>query len=246
MYMKPDGADTGIKIMGILNLTPDSFHEPSRYNMGMLESAADIVDIGACSTRPGSVPVSEKEEWNRLEPVLRSLPEAHVPISIDTFRSGIVLRAYDIIGPFIVNDVSGAADPRMLPTVRELGLGYVAMHNGPAPDVSVVVEYFRNFSRSLDGIEWILDPGFGFGKTKEENWNLLRHMDELCVFGRTVLAGVSRKRMTDGTAALTRQAHFEALAHGAGILRVHDVEDARRTVKEFYSTRYTSSPSDEK
>lgn len=234
--MNETGRSRDIKIMGIINLTPDSFHAPSRYNMSILDSGADIVDIGACSTRPGSTPASAAEEWARLEPVLRSLPASHPPLSIDTFRAEIVEMAFQSIGPFIVNDVSGAADPEMLPLVRSLGLGYVATHHTGASGIGSLVDYFRDFSKKLEGLDWILDPGFGFGKTNEENWAILRHLEELEVFGRKILVGVSRKRMTGGTAAMTRAAHLEALAHGADILRVHDVEDARETVREYYST----------
>ena len=226
-----------IKIMGIINATPDSFYAPSRYNMRILDSGADIIDIGACSTRPGSTPVGEEEEWARLKPILRSLPTSHPALSIDTFRPEIVRRAFETVGPFIVNDVSGAADSTMLPLVRQLGLRYIAMHSSGAADVRGVISWFDTFSRRLEGLNWILDPGFGFGKTIEENWELLRQLDRFSIFGREVLVGVSRKRMTGGSAVLTRKAHLEAISRGAGILRVHDVEDARKTIEEYYSSR---------
>ena len=224
--------------MGILNATPDSFYEPSRHNMSILdEDGVDIVDIGACSTRPGSIPVSEEEEWRRLEPVIRKVlsRDVHPDISVDTFRSGIVSRVYDLAGPFIVNDVtSGAGDPCMLPLVRKLGLKYVAVHNtgkivgsedpeSEEPVLKRVISFFKDFERRADGIEWILDPGFGFGKTYEENWELLEHLDALHCFNRPVLVGVSRKKMTKGTKEETIRAHKIAIERGASILRVHEL-----------------------
>lgn len=235
------------KIMGILNLTPDSFFEPSRYNMSILDSGADIIDIGAFSTRPGHSEISLEEEWMRLEPVLKFIAgnRPELCISIDTFRSEIVRRAYDTLGRFIVNDVyAGDADPQMLQTVSRLGLDYVAMHHGAAPAVSSVIDFFNGFSLKASelGINWILDPGFGFGKSIEENWNLLRSIRLLKTFGREILVGVSMKRMTGHSAEKTQEANMIALEEGADILRVHDVEAARKTIEQYYSSTYTSSP----
>lgn len=223
--------------MGILNLTPDSFFVPSRYNMSIFESGADIVDIGACSTRPGSIPVSEEEEWNRLAPVLSRLPKGHPEISIDTFRNNVARKAFDLIGPFIINDVSGAADNELLLFAREKGLKYVAMHPGGSADPNSVDAFFNDISARLEGIDWILDPGFGFGKNMEENWTLLENLEVFNHFGRDILVGVSRKRMTGGSAEMTETANLTALKHGANILRVHDVENARRTIANYLSTR---------
>lgn len=226
-------------IMGILNLTPDSFYEPSRYNMAMLDSGADIIDIGACSTRPGYAPVSVEDEWGRLEPVLRMIAEERpeLKVSIDTFHSEIVRRAYGILGPFIVNDVSaGDADPLMLDTVAGLGLQYVAMHHEAASDVSQVAEFFGRFMEKAEkaGIEdWILDPGFGFGKEIEDNWAILHSMSSLKRFGRPVLVGLSMKRMTGHSARKTDEANLVALRQGADILRVHDVAAARKVLNGY-------------
>ena len=154
-----------VHIMGIVNLTPDSFWEGSRA--GGVEDAlqrirtqfaegAEVVDVGACSSRPGAAQPSEEEEWARLEPVLTAL--AGKKISIDTYRSGIVQRAYDVMGPFLVNDISaGQMDPDMLRTVGRIGLPYVAMHMRGTPEtmqqmtdyqdiVAAVIAYFRDFS----------------------------------------------------------------------------------------------------
>jgi len=223
--------------MGILNLTPDSFYAPSRYNMSIFDSEADIVDIGACSTRPGSEAVSEEDEWSRLAPVLSHLPKGHAEISIDTFRSGIARRAFELIGPFIINDVSGAADEDLLSLAREKGLRYVAMHPGGPADPQSVAAFFKKLALRLKGIDWILDPGFGFGKDVKENWRLLENLEVFETFGREILVGISRKRMTGGSAEMTDKANMVALEHGADILRVHDVEAARRTVSAYLSTR---------
>lgn len=237
-------------IMGILNLTPDSFWESSRYNMSILESDADIIDIGAVSSRPGASYVGPEEEWARLEPFLKTL-KTDREISIDTTRAEIVRRACDLIGPFIVNDISaGEDDPDMLMEVGRLELKYIAMHRHSirnaegVPDIDILTDFFGTFGEKagMAGIrEWIIDPGFGFNKDVEENILILKNLEQLTPFGRRILAGVADKRFTrsdefqtqeyirlglDGTEA----AHLEALRHGAGILRVHDVKKARRTV----------------
>ena len=212
--------------MGILNLTPDSFYEPSRYNMSVLDSGADIIDIGAVSSRPGASYVSPEEEWDRLAPFLKAL-NTDKEISIDTTRSEIVRKAYDIIGPFIVNDISaGGDDPDMLGTVKELGLRYVAMCRTADP-----FSFFKD--ERFDGLDWILDPGFGFGKDADGNMAVLERLGELRVFGRPVLVGVADKRFTRTVPGGTEAVHMTALRNGADILRVHDVEKARQTVRLF-------------
>lgn len=229
------------KIMAILNATPDSFYAPSRYFMKIMDSGADILDIGACSTRPGSSPVGVTEEWRRLAPVLEMAKDCGVPqISIDTYWSEIIVRACDYLGrPVIANDVSaGEADPMMLPTVAGLGLKYVAVCRNNSPE-----SFFRRFSTTAEifGIrDWILDPGFGFGKTLEENWSILHSLDSLKCFGRRILVGVSRKSMiykmtgsnpqSDDTLALTLSAQCEAVRHGAQIIRTHDVPATRESL----------------
>lgn len=233
-----------IKVMGILNLTPDSFWEPSRHNMAILDSGADIIDIGAVSTRPGAADVSLEEEWSRLEPVLRTLPEG-LTISIDTFRAEIARRAYDLIGDYIVNDISaGEDDPEMLETVGRLGLGYIAMHKRGNPrtmdglteyeDVTLdVLKYFEDFALKAEkaGIkDWILDPGFGFAKDKAQNLELMHNLEKFKALGREILVGIADKRFTEGR---TEELHLEALQRGASILRVHDVAAARETIQRF-------------
>lgn len=242
-----------VRIMGILNLTPDSFHEPSRHCLDILDSPADIIDIGAVSTRPGASPVGIEEEWARLEPVLKGL-ETSKRISIDTTRSEIVRRSHDIIGDFIVNDISASEDdPGMLETVARLGLEYIAMHKRGNPCtmdsmtdyddvVEDVAEYFRQFERKAAdaGVRnWILDPGFGFAKTEEQNLQLLSDLRRFKEFGRPVLVGIADKRFTHGQ---NEKLHREAILGGADILRVHDPAATARTVKELYPDFPASNP----
>ena len=234
-----------VQLMGIINLTPDSFWAPSRYNMAILNSRADIIDVGAVSNRPGAADVSVEEEWRRLEPFLRAWDNPR-RLSIDTTSSEIVRRAYDCVGPFLVNDISaGEDDPEMLPTVGRLGLGYVAMHKRGNPRtmdslcepdcdiIEVLNEYFAEFSHKAGdcGIrDWILDPGLGFAKTAEQNVEILRRLPELNKYGRPLLIGAADKRFTCGD---TEKYHFMALRGGADILRVHDVDAAYRTYTQY-------------
>ena len=261
------GKNRKIDIMGIVNLTDDSYFAESRCVDGpaaleriarLLDEGADIVDIGACSTRPGSLPVGPDEEWRRLEPVLKAVRERFpdIVISIDTYWSEVVRRAYGLLGDFIVNDISaGEDDPQMLPTVGELGLTYVAMHKRGTPEnmqdctdyedvTRSVAEYFEDFAAraAAYGIKnWILDPGFGFAKTVEQNYELLAGLHKLRALGQPLLVGVSRKSMIykplaitpDEALAATQALHWEALRQGATLLRVHDVEEAVRTIKLY-------------
>lgn len=258
------------QVMAIVNITPDSFFAESRSEGSgaverrireAVEQGASIVDIGGYSSRPGAAEVSEEEEWRRvecgLEVARRVAPE--VAVSIDTFRSGIVRRAVDKFGEVIVNDISaGEMDAAMVPAVAELGLRYIAMHMRGTPRtmqsltdyrndiVSEVVDYFRLRIGELTaaGIareRIILDPGFGFAKTTEQNHALLSGLHRLVALGCPVVAGVSRKSMVykvlecepqealAGTVALG----WECLRQGATILRVHDVREAADSVRLF-------------
>ena len=237
------------KIMAIVNLTPDSFFAPSRVRARqagervreLIQAGADIIDLGAVSTRPGAADVSLREEWRRLHPVVHGWDRS-VPFSVDTTRAEIVRRVYDCAGPFWVNDISaGEDDPEMLATVGRLGLTYVAMHKRgnprtmdaqcdyPGGVLPALADYFRDFARKAEenGIrEWILDPGLGFAKNTEQNWEILERLEELRFLGRPILIGAADKRFTGGD---TEKAHRLALEHGADILRVHDVAAAIRT-----------------
>jgi dihydropteroate synthase len=199
--------------------------------------------------------VGASEEWRRLEPVLKAFRAAypHVKISVDTYFSEVVARAYDLIGDFIVNDISaGEDDPRMLPLVGRLGLTYVAMHKRGNPQVMQsltdyndilgdLVAYFNLFVQKALRFEikdWMLDPGFGFAKTMSQNYELLSGLGSLKSFGRPLLVGVSRKSMIyklldispEEALPATQAVHLKALQNGVDVLRVHDVKEALQTV----------------
>jgi len=253
-----------IEIMGIVNVNDDSFFAQSRAKEKdafiarvetMLEQGADSIDIGAVSTRPNMAPVSLEQEWERLSPVVRLFASrfAGVRFSVDTYRGDIVRRVYETAGPFVVNDISaGEEDPGMLERVAELDLEYIAMHrkgdcvtmhyNYEYEDVvEEVADYFRNFGEvaAAKGVrDWILDPGFGFSKSIEDNYRLFKGLPELKKCGRKILVGISRKRMIYQPLGITPEEsleavtalHLQALLAGADILRVHDVAAARGCV----------------
>lgn len=260
-------------VMGILNATPDSFHQESRVGLDaalhtaerMLEQGAAILDIGGMSTRPGSEAIGESEELARVLPMISAIcarfPEAL--LSIDTYR-GMVAREAVEAGAAMVNDIgAGLLDPDMLATVAALGVPYIAMHMQGTPrtmqkapeykDVAAEVTLFlsqRMHAAHAAGIaDVILDPGFGFGKTTEHNFALLRGMDRIMALGVPVLAGFSRKRMinevlgTTPAEALngTTVLNTVALMGGASILRVHDVREAVEAVKLVGALRATSA-----
>ena len=212
--------------------------------------------------------VSRQTSTSLRDPVRANVPgkpSARPVISIDTYRNEIVRRAYELIGPFMVNDISaGSLDADMLQTVGRLGLPYVAMHmrgtpetmqgltNYPQGVVRAVKDYFEAFAARAQeaGIgDWLLDPGFGFAKTTEQNYTLLRGLEDLLAIGRPILVGVSRKSMIykplgitpEQALPVTQALQFAALEKGATWLRVHDVAEAVNTAR-LYSTMYTSSP----
>ncbi len=258
-----------IDIMGIVNLTDDSYFSGSRCNSvaAALELAgrhvsegASIIDVGACSSRPGSIPVGAEEEWKRLAPVLKALRNEYpsAAISIDTYWSDVVERAHDLVGDFIVNDISaGEDDPSMLHVVGRLGLEYIAMHKKGKPaemqslaeydDVTEeVIAYFGEFASraEAEGMkDWIIDPGFGFAKTTVHNYELLGNLLKIKeMYGnRRMLVGVSRKSMIykplgispEESLPATQAVHMVALQNGADILRVHDVAEASRTISVY-------------
>lgn len=250
-------------VMGILNVTPDSFFAGSRISGSeayreakrMLSEGADMIDVGACSTRPGSVPPSASEEWERLAPALESIREAlpEAVISVDTFRAEVARKSVERYNVDIINDVGGSRlDPEMLPAVADLGVAYVAMHMRGTPQTmtqlvaygDVTAEVIEDLARlvaearSLGIADVIADPGFGFAKTIEQNFRILADLEAFRSLGCPLLVGVSRKGMiwkTLGTGpedALngTTVINTLALERGAGILRVHDVKAAREAV----------------
>ena len=258
-----------IDIMGIVNLTDDSYFSASRcaspsqavtLASQMIEEGATILDFGACSTRPGAEAVGAEEEWRRLKPALEAVRKEFpdVRISVDTYWSDVVRKAYDAIGDFIVNDISsGEDDPQMLPLVGRLGLTYVAMHKRGTPQTmqsmtdyedvtAAVTDYFSDFAERAEqaGVrDWILDPGFGFAKTLEQNYQLMRDLSRFKVAfpSQKLLVGVSRKSMVyrlleitpEESLPATQVLHLHALQNGADILRVHDVAQAVQTVSLY-------------
>lgn len=254
-------------VMGILNLTPDSFYDGGSYMNDeqiidriekILNDGADIIDLGAYSSRPGAEHISEELELSRLLPAIRIIAK-HFPkavISVDTFRASVVEKIHEIYDDFIINDISGGTmDDRMYDTVVRLDLPYIMMHmKGTPQDMqtnpiyeNVVEEVYEYFSVRIDKLKAlgynkiILDPGFGFGKTLEHNYDILRNMERYKSLGFPILVGVSRKSMIckvlncNPPKALTGTIAINTLSleKGAAILRVHDVKDAVETVKIF-------------
>lgn len=247
-------------VMGILNVTPDSFSDGGRHNVPeaaiaqakrMIAEGADIIDIGGESTRPGATAVSVEEEWARLAPVLPAVVDLGVPVSIDTYKADIAARAC-ALGAVIVNDVWGLQrDPGMADAVAEAGAAVIMMHNRYAadPDIDIFADIDRFFERSIAiadkaGIpreRQVLDPGFGFGKTVDQNYQVLNRFESLAKHRVPLLAGASRKRMigsvlgveTDDRLHGSLAAHVIAMQKGAAIVRAHDVRphvDAARIV----------------
>lgn len=243
-------------VMGILNLTPDSFYADSRMQTEdevearvrqILAEGAAIIDVGACSTRPGASFVSEAEEIRRLEwglQVLRRVaPDAVV--SVDTFRASVARRCVEAYGVQIVNDISGGdQDKAMFPVVADLGVPYVLTHSAQNEGdlLAGMLQYLGARVERLHALgvkDILLDPGFGFGKTLEENYLLMRRLADLSVLELPLLVGVSRKSMIYRLLDITPQEslngttvlHTLALMQGAAVLRVHDVRQAVETIK---------------
>jgi dihydropteroate synthase len=253
------------KVMGILNITPDSFYTGSRYiadeeilkaAIEMLDDGADILDVGGYSSRPGAKDISPEEESKRvlkaIKLINRELPQAI--ISVDTFRADIARQAVVECGASMINDISGGdADNKMFSVLENLNVPYIMMHmkgnpgtmqNNPVYEdvVADILKWFgeRIFKLKSAGVkDIIIDPGFGFGKTIDHNFELLKRLGDFSIAGLPVLVGVSRKSMIwktlnitadvalNGTTALNAVAIF----NGADILRVHDVKEAVQTIK---------------
>ncbi len=252
------------RVMGILNLTPDSFFGGSRMQtaeqvVGRIEQlrneGADMVDVGACSTRPGAQQPSLQEEMERLRKGLSLVREVwpEAVLSVDTYRSQVARMCVEEFGVAIVNDISaGQMDEEMFPTIAQLGVPYVMTHMQGTPETMQQHPHYQHilkevclfFAKRIDALrklgakDIILDPGFGFGKTLEHNYQLLANLHELNLFDLPLLVGVSRKSMvyklleTTPDEALngTTSLHTIALLKGANILRVHDVKEARQAV----------------
>lgn len=254
------------KVMGILNITPDSFYDGGKYNNPasivqqverMLKEGASLIDIGAHSSKPGAKDVSEDEELHRILPIVNLILNEfpHAVLSIDTFRSRVAKKCLQV-GAAMVNDISGGyLDPKMMATVAEFQVPFIAMHMRGTPQtmksmttyddlLKEVLFYFSEIlekARDLKLNDLVIDPGFGFAKTVEQNYRLLQHLDLFKNLKRPILAGVSRKSMIyktlgcapekalNGTTAL----HMAALERGGNILRAHDVQEAMECIRLF-------------
>lgn len=258
------------KIMGILNVTPDSFYAESRTSneehiaarvQQLMDDGADMIDIGGYSSRPGADDVSPEEEMNRLRRGLRVVRRLYpeVPISVDTFRADVARMCVEEEGADIINDISGGMmDRQMFRTVARLGVPYILMHMQGTPDTMQQAPHYENlrrevmlyFAERIDRLcqmgakDIIVDPGFGFGKTLEHNYELFHHLDDFNLFNLPLLVGISRKSMIykllDGTPQTslngTTVLNTIALMKGVHILRVHDVKEAveaKRIVMEM-------------
>lgn len=259
------------QIMGILNVTPDSFYALSRKQtetdirervQQIINEGADIIDIGAYSSRPGADDVSPEEEMRRLRSGLKIIRQAapQIPISVDTFRADVARMAVEEEGASIINDISGGMmDKQMFRTVAHLNVPYILMHmQGTPADMQIRPHYdnVRNevmlyFAERIDRLyqmgvqDIIIDPGFGFGKTIEHNYELLNHLEDFHELHCPILAGISRKSMIykylggtpfdalNGTTIL----NTIALLKGAHFLRVHDVKEAVEVKKLVLKTQ---------
>ncbi len=248
------------QIMGILNVTPDSFFSESRTPdeehiaqrvKQMMNDGADMIDIGGYSSRPGANDVSTEEEMNRLRRGLRIIRKLYpdVPVSVDTFRADVARMCIEEEGADIINDISGGMmDRQMFRTVAQLHVPYIMMHMQGTPDSMQLAPHYENlrqevmlyFAERIDRLcqmgakDIIVDPGFGFGKTMEHNYELMAHLEDFHVFGLPLLVGISRKSMIYKLLGGTPQTSLNgttvlntiALTKGAHILRVHDVKEA--------------------
>lgn len=265
-------------VMGIINITPDSFYDASRSSgrddavakaKNMIACGADMLDIGACSTRPGAEVISEQEETDRLAAVLPAIREEvgpDIPISVDTFRARVAKTAILEMGANIVNDISGGTiDRDMFESVAELKCPYILMHMRGNPAnmmelnqyenliADIISELGKGVSRleQLGVADIIIDPGFGFSKDIDQNYQLMAQLNHLTVLDRPILVGVSRKSMITRLLDLTPHEALEgttalnafALDRGASILRVHDVLPAVQTIKIFQALNHKKDSS---
>lgn len=253
------------KVMGIVNVTPDSFYSGSRTQgrdeikdrvMTLVDEGADILDLGGYSSRPGADDVSAEEEYSRLARGLEVVKEVapDVPVSIDTFRAAVARKCVEEWGADIINDISGGTlDPDMWHTVADLRVAYVLMHTRGTPATMQSLTDYADVTadiitalakkvyelRGLGVNDIIIDPGFGFAKTVEQNFRLLDELGEFCKMGMPVLAGLSRKTMIWKTLGITPGESLDgtialdaiALDRGADIVRVHDVAPAVATAR---------------
>lgn len=262
-------------VMGIVNITPDSFYNNSIYNSekeiltrveNILEEGGQIIDLGAYSSRPGAAHISEDEEYTRLSKALEVIKKkfSNLIISIDTFRAGIAKKTFQNFEISMINDISaGELDGKMFEIIAEINIPYVIMHMKGTPQnmqinpkyENIFKEIVKYFAEKIEKLTYlgvkdiILDPGFGFGKTIEDNYKLVNYLDRFSIFNLPLLVGFSRKSMIykylkinpedalTGTTAL----NIVALQKGVNILRVHDVKEAVETVKIFNKLKENSN-----
>lgn len=253
-----------MKIMGILNVTPDSFSDGSQFSQvdaavqhawDMVQAGADIIDLGGESTRPGHTRISDEEEIARIVPVLDRLADLPVPISIDTYKASVARAAVEH-GATLLNDIWGfQADPDMAKLAAEYQLVSILMHNQDSKEYTIdLIESMKHFfdhsielalTVGLNEDKIVLDPGVGFGKTWDHNWEVLKRLDEIVAFGYPVLLGTSRKGMYGGLLhnqvhermAATLATSVYAMERGVEYLRVHDVlehVDARKVWERIH------------
>lgn len=258
------------QIMGILNVTPDSSFAESRTSddeqiaarvKQMMDEGADMIDIGGYSSRPGADDVSPQEEMERLRRGLRIVRKLYpdVPISVDTFRADVARMCIEEEGADLINDIAaGMMDRQMFKTVARLGVPYIMMHMQGTPETMQLDPHYNNlrrevmlyFAERIDRLcqmgakDIIIDPGFGFGKTVEHNYELMNHLEDFSVFNLPILVGISRKSMIYKLIGGTPQTSLNgttvlntiALTKGAHILRVHDVKQAVEAKRIWQAT----------
>lgn len=258
------------QIMGILNVTPDSIFAESRTSddeqiaarvKQMMDEGADMIDIGGYSSRPGADDVSPQEEMKRLRRGLRIVRKLYpdVPISVDTFRADVARMCIEEEGADLINDIAaGMMDRQMFKTVARLGVPYIMMHMQGTPETMQLDPHYNNlrrevmlyFAERIDRLcqmgakDIIIDPGFGFGKTVEHNYELMNHLEDFSVFNLPILVGISRKSMIYKLIGGTPQTSLNgttvlntiALTKGAHILRVHDVKQAIEAKRIWQAT----------
>ncbi len=252
------------KVMGILNVTPDSFYDGNQFMQvekaiqqvnKMVVEGMDILDIGGASSRPGAAKVDQDQEWERIEPILSEVitqfPE--LPISIDTFWSEVGLKALNL-GVSMINDISGFdEDPKLLNVLADSKMAYVLMHMKGNPQnmqldpnyKNVIADLLKYFISKISILEAkgitdiIIDPGFGFGKSIEHNYEILKHLNVFKILEKPIMVGISRKSMIykyleiDPIDSLPASSalHLQALLNGADIIRTHDIKEANQMIK---------------
>jgi dihydropteroate synthase len=260
-------------VMGIINVTPDSFYDGGKLTdekvllswvEKMIKEGVSFIDVGAISTKPGAKLVSTKTELERLLPAIHAIRKdfPEIPLSIDTFRSWVAVRVIDEIGPIIVNDISGGTlDSKMFETIGKMNVPYVLTHIQGTPQNMQEEPYYDDVVKDISswlservkkltkyGVkDIIIDPGFGFGKNIQHNYDLLNRLDSFKVFQLPVMVGLSRKSMLWKWLGIkpeealngTTVANTMALLGGADILRVHDVKEAAEAIEILKALKST-------